>query len=193
MDLLYPKVIDSVACGKDAANARGASFVVNFYRYIDPAPDTAEYINGAVYRIALQEFINAGGHGVFMQSEEGGTLMRDEQGFPKSDFMGGCAADLIKLATRITPLQGTNWNGWMWEQPFKPPKKKLSNGCRQLSPAYRCVLLVFGNDAMSANLSACLLRKRVTRNDPDLSFDVFMDMLQTLRFTEGAAIEPPPK
>ncbi len=134
MDLLYPKVIDSVACGKDAANARGASFVVNFYRYIDPAPDTAEYINGAVYRIALQEFINAGGHGVFMQSEEGGTLMRDEQGFPKSDFMGGCAADLIKLATRITPLQGTNWNGWMWEQPFKPPKKSFPTAAASSPP-----------------------------------------------------------
>lgn len=76
----------------------------------------------------------------------------------------------------------------MWEQSFAEPKKKLgSQYCQKFTPRYRCIALVIGNDTVSAALgSYCFLSKKLDNLDDELSYDVFMDMVKTLRFKEGA-------
>ncbi len=59
-------------------------------------------------------------------------------------------------------------------------------GCkpsREFTKAYRCVHVMVGNDAVTAQLTGvCLLRKREFSLENGLSYDLFMDMMHSLRF-----------
>ncbi len=51
--------------------------------------------------------------------------------------------------------------------------------------SYRCVHVMVGNEKMTAQLGGvCLLRKRELSLESGFSYDLFMEMLGTLRFME---------
>jgi len=128
--------------------------------------------------------------------EEDDHLIRSTEGLPqiaKEELVGDCGQEQTRKI-EITPIAGPNWTGWMWEQSFAAPKKKLKASCQKFTRDFRCVALVFGNDKMSAAFPTyCFLRKKVNNLDTELSFDVFMDMIKTIRFNEGSIPERPAK
>ncbi|WP_148662386.1 hypothetical protein [Paraburkholderia phytofirmans] len=86
--------------------------------------------------------------------------------------------------TDVTPIQGSNWHGWIAEETFA----KARGSCRpakEYTSRYRCVHVMVGNDKMTAQLDGvCLLRKRELSLENGFSYDLFMDLLKTLRFKE---------
>jgi hypothetical protein len=93
-----------------------------------------------------------------------------------------CNDPVIK--TQITPIQGSNWHGWIAEETFA----KARGRCRpvkEYTSRYRCVHVMVGNEKMTAQLGGvCLLRKRELSLENGFSYDLFMEMLETLRFME---------
>jgi hypothetical protein len=95
---------------------------------------------------------------------------------------GNICSNLINI--KITPIQGSNWHGWMAEQIYGPTRNRKSY-CQVYSPKYRCIELVIGNKKMSAELGgACLLRKRTTSLEEGLNYDLFMEMIKSINFNE---------
>ncbi|ANB77075.1 hypothetical protein AYM40_33725 [Paraburkholderia phytofirmans OLGA172] len=86
--------------------------------------------------------------------------------------------------TDVAPIQGSNWHGWIAEETFA----KAHGSCRpakEYTSRYRCVHVMVGNDKMTAQLDGvCLLRRRELSLENGFSYDLFMDMLKTLRFKE---------
>lgn len=90
------------------------------------------------------------------------------------------------VKTTITPLHGVNWHGWIAEDTFQTPRRGCIPGDRDFTSDYRCIHVMVGNDKMTAELdNVCLLRKREYDLYNGFSYDLFMDMLKTLRFKEG--------
>lgn len=150
--------------------------------------DFLRHADFGLYRKSLDKFVRGGAAGNLAGSDQNGNIILDSAGFPVLiDLIGDCGQEKTRKI-ETTPISGENWKGWMWEQSFAEPKKKLSSPyCRKFTPKYRCISLVIGNDKVSAAFSAyCFLRKKVDNLDDELSYDVFMDMIKTLRFKEGS-------
>jgi hypothetical protein len=192
MTLMYPQSFEDVSCGSDAAGELGASMRIDYFRLLDQAPDTFKTISARVSQKNFQEFMNSGADGILLRSKEDDSILRDRQGNARAESVLGCNQFPFSKTT-VLPIYGSNWNGWLWEHHFIPTNRKVSKECKELAQ-YRCFSLALGNDKMSMSVSGnCLARKRVANNDPAASFDVFMDMIKTIRFTEGSIIEPIPK
>ena len=85
-------------------------------------------------------------------------------------------------------IKGPNWTGWILRQTFSSPypKGQDTRGCEIYSSDYRCVWMAIGNESMSAVMPfQCFIKGSVYNLEDGLSFDVFMDMVKTVRF--GAA------
>ncbi|GAB3627276.1 hypothetical protein PTE30175_01963 [Pandoraea terrae] len=105
-----------------------------------------------------------------------GVRMRPNAGF------GNVCDNLV--STEITPISGVNWHGWMAEEVYSKSRSKEFQ-CTIYSPTYRCISMLIGNTKMSAHLAgACLLRERTTNLEEGLSYDLFMEMIKSIRFNE---------
>jgi hypothetical protein len=86
--------------------------------------------------------------------------------------------------TKVTPIQSGNWHGWIAEETFAKAHGRCKPA-KEYTSRYRCVHVMVGNVKMTAQLdSVCLLRKRELSLENGFSYDLFMDMLRTLRFKE---------
>ncbi|NUA28135.1 hypothetical protein [Cupriavidus basilensis] len=93
-----------------------------------------------------------------------------------------CNDPVIK--TRVTPIKGGNWHGWIAEETFA----KARGNCKpakEYTSRYRCVHVMVGNKKMTAQSDGvCLLRKRELSLENGCSYDLFMEILGTLYFME---------
>lgn len=157
--------------------------------------DFARTVRFDLFHEPFDQFVHRGGGGDFLRSSDEGTAVPDSRGIPQlssSNLVGACGQEKGRKI-EVAPISGQNWSGWIWEQSFDLPKKKLTDShCQKFTPDYRCVTFAFGNDKMSAIFPTyCFLRKKVDNLDVELSFDVFMDMVKTIRFNEGEIIGQP--
>lgn len=141
-------------------------------------------------RKSFNSYLTEGADSDFIR-DENGVLILSKDGLPQLTELalrGDCGQEKNHQII-VTPIEGANWAGWMYEEKFTAPKKKLPTQCRKFTPQYRCVALYFGNNKVAASLpSYCFLRNKVNNLRVELSFDVFMDMIKTIRFNEGEVV-----
>jgi hypothetical protein len=91
------------------------------------------------------------------------------------------------VSTTVKPLRGANWHGWLAEETFKSPTGKCKPN-PWFTPRFRCIHVIVGNDKTTAQLTGvCLLRNREYSLENGFSYDLFMDMLKTIRFKDGSS------
>jgi len=91
----------------------------------------------------------------------------------------------LNVSTKITRIQGFNWHGWLAEESYTGKPRPHCTVPKEYTSRYRCVGLMIGNDQMSATTNQfCLLRKRELSLEHGFSYDLFMDMVKTIRFKE---------
>jgi hypothetical protein len=89
----------------------------------------------------------------------------------------------IVVNTKVTPVKGSNWCGWIAGQTFEKENSRCRDDDKEYTSCYRCVQAMVRNKKMPAQLSrVCLLRKRQLSSENGFSDDPFIDMLRTLRF-----------
>jgi len=132
-------------------------------------------ISFVIEGVGVDKKIGDDGDGIFLVNGSDAPVLRPAAAYGESNC--GPVTD-----TKVTPIHGANWHGWIAEETFG----KVRPGCkpsRELTKAYRCVHVMVGNDAMTAQLTGvCLLRKREFSLENGLSYDLFMDMMNSLRF-----------
>jgi len=165
---------------------------LSFLYYIDNLErnETRRYREGSLYREPFSTYLSRGAGSQLMFNADN-TLSLSPDGIPQlsNDVLDGDCGQEKTRRVEVTPIQGANWSGWMYEQVFAAPKKKLPSRCQKFTPQYRCVTLLFGNNKVSASMpNYCFLRKKVNNLRVELSFDVFMDMIKTIKFEEGEVV-----
>ena len=142
-------------------------------------PRGGDSITFLVKNIGIDRKMAAGGDNVF-RLQPGDILPTLANGAAYKE--SNCNDHVTK--TTVTPIRGSNWHGWIAEETFA----KAHGRCRpakEYTSRYRCVHVMLGNDKMMAQLyGVCLLRKRELSLENGFSYDLFMDMLRTLRFKE---------
>jgi len=171
------------------------SIDLNYFRFNIEHNEFSRMESFGLYHEPFDQFVRRGGGGDFLRSSDDDTVVLDSNGVPQlssSNLVGACGQEKSRKI-EVAPISGENWSGWMWEQSFDVPKKKLTDPyCQKFTPDYKCVTLTFGNDKISAIFPTyCFLRKKVDNLDVELSFDVFTDMVKTIRFNEGEIIRQP--
>jgi len=92
----------------------------------------------------------------------------------------------LNASTKVTPIQGVNWHGWLVEEIRAGKPHRHCTVPKEYTTRYRCVGLMIGNDKVSAMTNKfCLLRNRELSLEHGFSYDLFMDMLKTIRFNNG--------
>ncbi|MBB1630360.1 hypothetical protein [Cupriavidus sp. UME77] len=132
-----------------------------------------------VEEIGIERKLTAKGHSVF-RLKPGDSLptLVMSSAYQTSN----CSDPVIK--TEVRPIQGSNWHGWIAEETFAKARGRCKPE-KEYTSGYRCVHVMVGNDKMTAQLDAvCLLRKRELSLETGFSYDLFMEMLGTLRFME---------
>lgn len=137
-----------------------------------------DYIEFSVYGVGIDEKVASGGDSIF-RFRNGGDLPTLWSGAAYAQSNCGPVT-----STKVTPIYGSNWHGWIAEETFGKP----SDRCKlreKYTSRFRCIHVMVGNDKMTAQLDGvCLLRKREISLENGFSYDLFMDMLKTLRFKE---------
>jgi len=92
----------------------------------------------------------------------------------------------LNASTKVIPIQGSNWHGWLVEEIHAGKPRRHCTVPKEYTTRYRCVGLMIGNDKVSAMTNQfCLLRNRELSLEHGFSYDLFMDMLKTIRFNNG--------
>ncbi|NUA28136.1 hypothetical protein [Cupriavidus basilensis] len=142
-------------------------------------PRGGDYIGFVVERIGIEKKLAAKGFSIF-RLKPGDSLPTLVKGAAYEE--SNCNDPVIK--TQVTPIKGGNWHGWIAEETFA----KARGRCRpvkEYTSRYRRVHVMVGNGKMTAQSSGvCLLRKRELSLENGFSYDLFMEMLGTLRFME---------
>lgn len=137
-------------------------------------------ITFVVEDIGIDRKMASGGDAVFrVKSGEAVPTLTPYSAYKESN----CGVPVTK--TDVSPIQGSNWHGWIAEETFAKARSRCKP-TKEYTSRYRCVHVMVGNDRMTAQLDGvCLLRKRELSLENGFSYDLFMDMLWTLRFNEG--------
>ncbi len=136
-------------------------------------PRGGDNIGFVVEEIGIEKKLAAEGFSIF-RLKLGDSLPTLVKGAAYEE--SNCNDPVIK--TQITPIQGSNWHGWIAEETFAKARGRYTS-------RYRCIHVMVGNDKMTAQSDGvCLLRKRELSLENGFSYDLFMEMLGTLRFME---------
>ena len=162
------------------AKTEGATLSMGYAFYPDDPAWASKYISMEIQPIGIDEWVTPdhGHHTTFAKSGDSVELL------PRYSFGNECQ-NLRK--TEITPIYGINWHGWVAEEIYGKSKMqaKEKKRCANYTVKNRCVHLVLGNDKMSAEMPwACLLRKKTTNLKEGLSYDLFMEMIRSIQFSE---------
>ena len=137
-----------------------------------------EHVEFDIQGVGIENKIREGGDSLFerVSKEETPTLS------PGANFGGSNCGPVRKVM--VNSVRGDNWHGWVAEAYFGA----ASQGCRlekEYTTDYRCVSLMIGNEKMLAQLGGvCLLRKKEYSLERGFSYDIFMDMIKSIRFVE---------
>lgn len=188
VDFLRPPIIAGVGCAGVISEEGNAGLTFTYFQYLIEHNDFRRSIDIDLRAESINDYVEKGAGRLLLFSEDSNALVRTSDGTPvlsELNELGDCGQERHrKLMT--TTIQGKNWNGWLFEQSFPAPKKVLKNQCKMFTPAYRCVSIIFGNDRYSASMpSRCFLRKMVGNIDNELSYDIFINMINSIKFREG--------
>lgn len=169
----------SFACS--GAYKSGAYTVMNMDFQYDPNFELSggSRISFVVDGLSIERKMAAAGNSIF-RLETGYELptLAPDSAYKESN----CGNPVTKID--IAPIQGSNWHGWIAEETFAKAHGRCKPA-KEYTSRYRCVHVMAGNDKMTAQLDGvCLLRKRELSLENGFSYDLFMDMLKTLRFKE---------
>jgi len=141
-------------------------------------PRGGDSIVFVVEKVGVWEKLSEGS-GVLRLSPNGEVLVLN----PAATYKESNCGDPV-IETIFSPIEGGNWTGWISEETFA----SSNEGCepaREYTERYRCIHAMVGNKVMSAQLNGvCLLRKTEYSLENGFSYDLFLDMLGTLRFGE---------
>lgn len=193
-----PEVVEQCGIALDAPNLKSASDQVIGFAC------TGSYKNGekAIMDRDFQydpNFDPRGGDNVSFEIEETGidkklsaasdTIFRINPGKsspildPGASYTESDCGDTV-VKTIISPIKGINWHGWIAEE----TSSKAGEHCKpskEYTEKYRCIHMLIGNGKLSAQLNGvCLLRNREYCLENGLSYDLFREMINTIRFTE---------
>jgi hypothetical protein len=169
-----------IRCGKAFDTDRSNTMVIGYYVNGFASPSTWRRVELGIYYKDINSTLN---------DQTISNIYRDENGELDTGFDAPSICRTTDPRTIVTPLSGSNWHGWVVEEAFDQPNHKITNeDCLKFTPDYRCVSLLIGNDQMSLTLSGyCFLRKHEDSLQTELSYDIFMDMIKTIRFKSGTA------
>jgi hypothetical protein len=86
--------------------------------------------------------------------------------------------------THVTPIKASTGTAGSLKKTFAKARGRCKPA-KEYTFRYRCVHVMVGNDKLTAQLDGvCLLRKRELSLENGFSYDLFMDMLKTLRFKD---------
>ena len=165
-------------CTGSYKNSDGAGLSMIF-EYDPNQGSGGSSLNFEIENIGISEKIAKGDNSV-LKIDEGNSEPRPGPGagHPRSP----CG---VLSTVTVTPLAGENWHGWIIEESYGKPQKNC-NLRKEYTRAYRCVHLMIGNDKMVAQLDGvCLLRKKEYSLVNGFSYDLFIDMVKSIRFNEN--------
>lgn len=157
----------------------GGQAILDMNIQYDPNQNSGgAHISFVIEGIGIEKKMSSVGDAIFSVDSESGTpKLRSAAAFGESNC--GPATHV-----QIKQISGNNWHGWIAEEKFG----KVQKGCRsekEFTKKYRCVHAMVGNNAMTAQLAGvCLLRKREFSLENGFSYDIFMDMIKSLRLSE---------
>lgn len=104
-----------------------------------------------------------------------------------ADKESNCGDPVVKAD--IVPIRGRNWHGWIAEETFAKARGRCKPA-KEYTSRYRCMHVMVGSDKVTGLLDGvCLFRKRELSLESGLSYDIFMDMLMTLRLKKNDYIK----
>ncbi len=172
----------TIGFGCTGSYKNGEKAVMDMDFQYDPNfnPRGGDNISFIVEQVSVDKKISDGRGSIFQISLDGDHLnLSPEVAYKESN----CGNPVIK--TTISPIRRGNWHGWIAEESFS----KASGRCvpaKEYTDRYRCIHVMVGNDKMSAQLNGvCLLRKREYSLENGFSYDLFFNMMKTLRFSEN--------
>ena len=191
VDLLRPPIIAGVGCAGVISEEGNAGLTFTYFQYLIQHNDFRRSIDIDLRAESINDYVEKGAGRLLLVSEESNALVRTSEGTPvlsELNELGDCGQERHRKIMTTT-IQGKNWNGWLFEQSFPAPQKVLKNQCKMFTPAYRCVSIIFGNDRYSASMpSRCFLRKMVGNIDNELSYDIFINMINSIKFKKGTIL-----
>ena len=194
VDLLRPPIIAGVGCAGVISERGNAGLTFTYFQYLIEHNDFFRSIDIDLRAESINDYIEKGAGQLLLVSEDSHALVRTSDGTPvlsELNELGDCGQERNRKII-ATAIQGKNWKGWLFEQSFSAPKKVLKkNHCKVFTPTYRCVSIIFGNDRYAASMpSRCFLRKMVGNIDNELSYDIFINMISSLKFRDGTIPAP---
>ena len=193
VDLLRPPIIAGVGCAGVISEEGNAGLTFTYFQYLIEHNDFRRSIDIDLRAESINDYVEKGAGRLVLVSEDSNALVRTSDGTPvlsELNELGDCGQERHRKIMTTT-IRGKNWNGWLFEQSFPAPKKVLKNQCKMFTPAYRCVSIIFGNDRYSASMpSRCFLRKMVGNIDNELSYDIFINMINSIKFKKETIPAP---
>jgi hypothetical protein len=172
----------TIGFGCTGSYKNGEKAVMDMGFQYDPNfnPRGGDSISFVVEGVSVDKKISDGRGSIFQLNLEGGyPNLSPEVAYKESN----CGDPVVK--TTISPIMGENWHGWIAEESFSKARGRCAPA-KEYTSRYRCIHVIVGNDKMSAQLDGvCLLRKRQYSLENGFSYDLFFNMLKTLRFSEN--------
>lgn len=184
LSMLVPQLVNmfdqplGFGCTGSPRNGHVAILLMNF-QYDPNQGSGGSNLNFEIENVGIDEKIAKGGSSLFKIDEQKSL---PSLGSGASVVTSNCGTS---PSIEVTPISGANWHGWIAEESFgKAPRNcKLS---KEYTHSYRCVHLMIGNDKMVAQLDGVfLLRNKEYSLAHGLSYDLFVDMVKSIRFNEG--------
>ncbi|MFM0267801.1 hypothetical protein [Paraburkholderia sediminicola] len=183
VNLLYPALKNFFAqeikpeCVGSYLSNNGAGIIFDYTFGFDPQ-ETQKTIDISVVPIGIDKFV-----GISNQKKSGVLEIVDDQ--PRVMHGAGFGNECHNLLrTSITPISTTNWHGWIVENVYGRSQIKAGD-CRIFTPEHRCISFVVGNSEMSAEFGgACFLRRPTLSLENGISYNLFMEMVRSIRFIE---------
>ncbi|MBC8726651.1 hypothetical protein F6X37_35720 [Paraburkholderia sp. 31.1] len=143
-------------------------------------PRGGDNVSFVVEEVGIDKKISDAKDSIFrLPPGEGHPILALGVAYKESD----CGDPVIK--TTISPIEGGNWHGWIAEETFAKAHGRCTPS-KEYTERYRCIHMMIGNEKITAQLNGvCLLRKRQYSLENGLSYDLFMNMIKTLRFKDN--------
>jgi hypothetical protein len=172
----------NIGFGCTGSYKNGGKAVMDMDFQYDPNfdPRGGDNISFVVEEVGIGEKISSGKDSIFQLAPGKNYPILDPGVMYKES---NCGAPVVK--TVIFPIEGENWHGWIAEEYFG----KARGGCvpeKEYTNLYRCIHVMVGNEKMSAQLAGvCLLRRREYSLENGFSYDLFVNMMKSLRFVNN--------
>lgn len=165
-------------CTGSYENDDGASLSANF-QYDPNLGSGGSVLTFDVEAVGIDKKMENGRESLF-KIDDGNALPRLKSGSSISTSNCGTSPNV-----KVIALSGVNWYGWIAEESYGKP----AHGCKlvkEYTSAFRCVHLMIGHKKMVAQVGGvCLLRRKEHSLENGFSYDLFMDMVKSIRFNEN--------